>query len=307
MLYQCTLVKMTSLSIEYDANNKDNVFSRGDSISGRVVLEVSKETKLDGVIVKAKGKASVLWNEYYSPGHNIVYSSKEKYFSIAQHVLDDSTRGSKMIAVGRHTFPFTFEIPNMELPSSFKGKHGKITYFLEARAIRSKRVDQKASEEFFIVSNEDKSTPETMKPQYMRSDKKNVILNVHTKRMGYQQGDNIEIQTEIINNTNSTVTPKYYLYEKQSFHTKLKRKVYTNDIIKEPGQPVGARTELTDTKVLHIPNLLPPTLLSSSIVKLEYRVKVVLDTSLIGNVEVKLPIVVMRESKKLQEQNQSTV
>ncbi|KAJ0067521.1 hypothetical protein NL108_008004 [Boleophthalmus pectinirostris] len=300
-----------SFSVEYDTNNKDNVFSRGDTISGRVVLELSKESKLDHITVKAKGKASVLWNEYYSPAHNIVYTSKEKYFSIAQDVLDDSTRGSKVIAVGRHTFPFTFQIPNMELPSSFKGKHGKITYFLEARAIRFMRVDQKATEEFFIVSNEDKSTPETMKPQYMRSDKKhssgNVILNVHTKRMGYQQGDNIEIQTEIVNNTNGMVTPTYYLYEKQSFHTKLKRKVYTNDIIKESGQPVGPKTELINNKILHIPNLLPPTLLSSSIVKLEYRLKVVLDASLIGNAEVKFPIVVLREFNKLQEQNQSVV
>uniref|UniRef100_A0A3B4AI11 Arrestin C-terminal-like domain-containing protein n=1 Tax=Periophthalmus magnuspinnatus TaxID=409849 RepID=A0A3B4AI11_9GOBI len=293
-----------SFSIEYDAKNKDNVFSRGDSISGRVVLDVSKETKLERLTVKAKGKASVRWTEHYGPRLHITYTAKEKYFSIEKHLLDDSTR------VGRHVFPFTFEIPYLELPSSFKGKHGKIVYSLEARASRSMRLDRKAKEEFIILFNEDLSTPDLVKPQHICSDKKllssgNVTLNVHTKRMGYLQGNKGEIvYTEIINNSNKTITPKYYLYEKQTFYTKLKRKVYTKGIIKEKGQPIGPRAQLNDTKVLHIPDLLPPTLLSCSILKLEYTLKVVLDVSLIGNTEVKLPIIVMRESTMLQEQNQ---
>ncbi|KAK7933710.1 hypothetical protein WMY93_004606 [Mugilogobius chulae] len=226
-----------------------------------------------------------------------------------KHLLDDSMRGSKMIDVGRHVYPFTFEIPDMELPSSFKGKHGKIRYRLEVRASRSMRLDRKAKEEFFIVFNEDLSTPDIMKPQYICADKKlltsgNVALNVHTKRMGYLQGDKIEVRAEIINNSNKTITPKYYLYEKQSFYTKLKRKVYTKDIVKERGQPLGPRTQVNDTKVLPIPDLLPPTLLSCSILKLEYRLKVVLDASLTGNAEAKLPVIVMRESEMLQEQKQ---
>ncbi|KAJ0019324.1 hypothetical protein NQD34_006893, partial [Periophthalmus magnuspinnatus] len=319
-----------SFSIEYDAKNKDNVFSRGDSISGRVVLDVSKETKLERLTVKAKGKASVRWTEHYGPRLHITYTAKEKYFSIEKHLLDDSTRGkfyccvsfsfcnhfnrtfilgSKVTGVGRHVFPFTFEIPYLELPSSFKGKHGKIVYSLEARASRSMRLDRKAKEEFIILFNEDLSTPDLVKPQHICSDKKllssgNVTLNVHTKRMGYLQGDTIEVRAEIINNSNKTITPKYYLYEKQTFYTKLKRKVYTKGIIKEKGQPIGPRAQLNDTKVLHIPDLLPPTLLSCSILKLEYTLKVVLDVSLIGNTEVKLPIIVMRESTMLQEQNQ---
>ncbi|XP_033828378.2 arrestin domain-containing protein 3-like [Periophthalmus magnuspinnatus] len=298
-----------SFSIEYDAKNKDNVFSRGDSISGRVVLDVSKETKLERLTVKAKGKASVRWTEHYGPRLHITYTAKEKYFSIEKHLLDDSTRGSKVTGVGRHVFPFTFEIPYLELPSSFKGKHGKIVYSLEARASRSMRLDRKAKEEFIILFNEDLSTPDLVKPQHICSDKKllssgNVTLNVHTKRMGYLQGDTIEVRAEIINNSNKTITPKYYLYEKQTFYTKLKRKVYTKGIIKEKGQPIGPRAQLNDTKVLHIPDLLPPTLLSCTILKLEYTLKVVLDVSLIGNTEVKLPIIVMRESTMLQEQNQ---
>ncbi|XP_055017899.1 arrestin domain-containing protein 3-like [Boleophthalmus pectinirostris] len=267
-----------SFSIEYDANNKDNVFSKGDTISGRVVLELSKETKLNRLIVKAKGKATVRWTEHYGPRLHITYTAKEKYFSIEKHLLIDSTHDSKVTPVGRHVFPFTFEIPNVELPSSFKGKHGKICYRLEARASRSMRLDRKAKEEFFILFNEDLSTLDLMKPQYICSEKKflssgNITLNMHTKQMGYLQGDKIEVRAEIINNSNKTITPKYYLYEKQSFYTRLKRKVYTKDIIQEKGQPIGPRTQLNDTKVLDIPDLLPPTLLSCPILKLEYRLK----------------------------------
>lgn len=298
-----------SLSVEYDANNKDNVFERGDRITGRVVLELSKQTKFQSLSIKAKGKASVMWTEHYGPQVHITYTAKEKYFSDKKSLLADSNPVSKVIAAGRHVFPFTFEIPIKELPSSFRGKHGKIVYRLEARASRSMKLDQKAKEEFFIVYNEDLSTPDVVKPQYAYSEKKllsseKVTLNVHTKRMGYLQGDTIEVRTEIINNSSNTITPKYYLYVKQCFYTKLKRKVYTKDIIKEKGQPVGPRTQLNDTNVLRIPELLPPTLLSCSILKLEYRLKVVLDVSLVGNPEAKLPIIVMRESKMLEEQKE---
>lgn len=294
------------LSVEYDANGKDNVFAAGDTITGRVTLELSKDTKIKTLSIKAKGKASVMWTEYYAPNVYVTFTAKEKYFSDKKHLLDDT---NLVIASGRHVFPFTFEIPYKELPSSFRGKHGKIIYRLEARASRSMKLDRKAKEEFFIVYNEDLSTPDIVKPQYACDEKKllssgNVILNVHTKQMGYLQGNTIEVQTEIINNSSNTVTPKFYLYEKQCFYTKLKRKVYTKDIIKEKGQPVDARTQMRDTKVLQIPELLPPTLLSCKILKLEYRLKVVLDTSLIGNAEVKLPIIVMKESKMLEEQKQ---
>lgn len=297
------------LSIEYDANNRDNVFARGDTITGRVILELSKETKLKNLSIKIKGKASVLWTEHYGPRLHITYWANEKYFSNQKCLLDDTNPAAKLIAAGRHVFPFSFEIPSKELPSSFKGKYGKIIYHLTARASRSMKLDCKTKEEFFVVYNEDLSMPDLVKPQYACNEKKllssgDVKLNVQTKRMGHLQGDTIEVRTEIINNSNNPITPKFYLYEKQSFYTKLKRKVYTKDVIKEKGEPVGARTQLNNTRVLHIPELLPPTLLSCAILKVEYRLKVVLDVSLMGNPEVKLPIIVMRESKMLEEQKQ---
>ncbi|XP_071755718.1 arrestin domain-containing protein 3-like [Centroberyx gerrardi] len=127
--------------------------------------------------------------------------------------------------------------------------------------------------------------------------------------MGYLQGEALKVTAEIVNNSPRPVTPKYYLYEKQCFYAMRKRKVYTKNILKEKGEPVPARAQQNVTKVLNIPELLPGTIFNCPILKLEYRVKVVLDVALAKDPEVRLPIVVLADtdgsaSKELQEQQQ---
>lgn len=75
-------------AIEYDALNDRNTFSNGDTLTGRVIVEVSKETKIKALIVKAKGKADVAWTETHGE-ESVTYWDKEKYFSQTQSVLPE--------------------------------------------------------------------------------------------------------------------------------------------------------------------------------------------------------------------------
>eukprot|EP00063_Salmo_salar_P052967 XP_014027802.1 PREDICTED: arrestin domain-containing protein 3-like [Salmo salar] len=122
--------------------------------------------------------------------------------------------------------------------------------------------------------------------------------------MGYLSGEAIQILVEIHNNSTRTVTPNFYLYEEQSFFAKHKRKIYTNDIIKERGDPVTASTRQTVTKVLTIPPQLPVSLLDCSILKLEYRLKVALDVPMAKDPEVKLPLVILLDKSIAAEERQ---
>lgn len=69
-----------NFAIEYDALNDRNTFSNGDTLAGRVIVEVSKETKIKTLIVKAKGKADVAWDETEME-NSVTYWDREKYFS----------------------------------------------------------------------------------------------------------------------------------------------------------------------------------------------------------------------------------
>lgn len=76
--------------IEYDAVNNRNTFTNGDTINGRIILEVSKETKVQWLLFIAKGKASVRWSEHYGQNQTHVYWSDEKYYSVKHYMIRKS-------------------------------------------------------------------------------------------------------------------------------------------------------------------------------------------------------------------------
>ena len=134
---------INNFSIEYDAINSKNIFTNGDTINGRIIVEVSKETKIQSLVFRATGKANVRWSEHYGQGHHHVYWSDEKYYDIKQPILREtrqdgnvfnqykyymwynakilslsavtyniSVPGSEVIGKGRHVFPFSFNVPD---------------------------------------------------------------------------------------------------------------------------------------------------------------------------------------------------
>ncbi|XP_023258422.1 arrestin domain-containing protein 3-like [Seriola lalandi dorsalis] len=120
-----------------------------------------------------------------------------------------------------------------------------------------------------------------MEPQYGSKDKSvklfgsgNVSMDVHTKRMGYKQGEVFQVIVEISNRSSRTVKPKFMLYEKRSFFAQGRRRVCTNEILKEKIEAVAPSSKETVTKAISIPRELAPSILNCSIIKLEYRLKV---------------------------------
>lgn len=290
-----------NFSIEYDAINSRNTFTNGDSINGRIIVEVSKETTIQGLVFIAKGKARVCWHEHHGQHHR-VYWSDEKYYEVKQHILRESRQdGTEVIGQGRHVFPFTFTIPDRKLPSSFEHNIGKIVHKLRAELKQSMRLTKKAKTHFTFVSKADMDIPGLMDPQYGCKDKSvrafgsgNVSVDVHTEHMGYRQGDPLKVTLEITNNSSRAVKPKFILYEKKSFFAQGRRRVSTHDLLKEKADAVEASSgKKTVTKVITIPKELLPSILNCAIIKLEYRLKIQLDIKYATDPEVKIPIVIL--------------
>ncbi|XP_016530323.1 arrestin domain-containing protein 3-like isoform X2 [Poecilia formosa] len=183
------------LHIEYDAVNNRNTFTNGDTINGRIILEVSKETKVQSLLFIAKGKARVCWSEHYGNNQTHVYWSDEKYYSVKHHMIRESRQdGTEVISRGKHVFPFTFKIPDRKMPSSFHSSVGRIVHKLKAELKQSVKLKKKAKIHFMFVSKADMDTPGLLVPQQESKDKSlafgsgNVSMDVHAKKMGYKLG-----------------------------------------------------------------------------------------------------------------------
>lgn len=81
---------INNFSIEYDAINSKNTFTNGDTISGRVIVETSKETKIQSLIFIAQGRAQVLWHEHYGQYAHYVYWANEKYYDVKHYMLREA-------------------------------------------------------------------------------------------------------------------------------------------------------------------------------------------------------------------------
>ncbi|CAB1443192.1 unnamed protein product [Pleuronectes platessa] len=161
-----------NFSIEYDAVNSHNTFTNGDTINGRIIVEASKETKVRSLVFIAKGKARVVWYQHYGRNHHRVFWAKEKYYNIEHHILREARQdGTEVIGKGRHVFPFSFNLPDRRIPSSFKDCTGKIVHKLKAELKQSMKLTKKAKSEFTFRSKADMDVPGLLEPQYGSKDK----------------------------------------------------------------------------------------------------------------------------------------
>lgn len=85
-----------NFQIEYDAINRRNTFTNGDTINGRIILEVDKKTRIQSLVFKAKCKASACWTEYYRHDLSDVWFSDEKYYSIKQEILKEAVENGNV-------------------------------------------------------------------------------------------------------------------------------------------------------------------------------------------------------------------
>lgn len=60
---------------------------------------------------------------------------------------------------GRHEFPFSFQLPEETLVTSFEGKHGSIRYWVKVKLHRPRATVKKIKKEFTVIEPIDINTP----------------------------------------------------------------------------------------------------------------------------------------------------
>ncbi|XP_064901008.1 arrestin domain-containing protein 3-like isoform X6 [Columba livia] len=94
------LGKVKSLTISFDCLNGSNilVYSSGDTVSGRVSLEVTGETRVKSLKIHARGYAKVRWTESRNAGSNTAYTQnyteEVEYFNHKDVLLGHEREGT---------------------------------------------------------------------------------------------------------------------------------------------------------------------------------------------------------------------
>ncbi|XP_029961577.1 arrestin domain-containing protein 3-like [Salarias fasciatus] len=288
--------------IEYDSINSWNTFTNGDVINGRIIVDASKEAKIQSLVFIATGAAQVVLTEYYGDNQRRVYVANEYYYEFKHHILGGERQaGTEIIGKGANVFPFTFRIPDGRIPSTFETPPGKIVHKLKAELHQSWNKTKTAKVHFHFVSKADMSIPNLLVPHSGCNSKNvrvfgsgTVSLDVRIDKMGYRQGEILQVTIEIRNTTSRSVKPKFVLYEKRSYFAQGHKMFPTREILKEKAEAVKASSgSKTVTKTITIPRELPTTILNCSIIKREYSLKVFLKIKRASNPEVTLPIVIL--------------
>ncbi|XP_067872128.1 arrestin domain-containing protein 2 isoform X2 [Heterodontus francisci] len=282
---------------------EDSVYSRGQLVSGRVILDLRAAVHVRSLQICAKGMAAVHWLESRSIGMNTVYSdysSYETYFRKRQHAIRDNGDVT-VLSAGRHEFPFSFQLPEENLVTSFEGKHGSVRYWVKVKLHRPWATVKKIKREFTVIEPIDINTPTLLAPQAGAKDKLarvwycnlgHVSLTAKIDRKGYTPGEVIPIFAEVDNCCSRTVTPKAAIVQIQTFIARGTMKQKKSVVATLQGEGVSPRKRGSwHGRPLKIPPV-SPSLLQCRVIRVEYMLRVYVEIPGTSKLSLELPLVI---------------
>ncbi|XP_053710001.1 arrestin domain-containing protein 2 isoform X1 [Synchiropus splendidus] len=299
--------KLKKLDITFDSPELDcpPVFSSGDVVSGRVVLELTGESRVDSLKLHAEGIAKVHWTESRSAGSSTAYtqnySDEVEYLNRREVLLQADNGEVTVLPAGRHEFPFSFQLPEETLVTSFEGKHGSIRYWVKVKLHRPWSTVRKIKKEFTVIEPIDVNTPALLAPQAGTKDKTartwyrnfgQVSVTAKIDRKGYTPGDVIAVFAEFDNSTSRSIVPKAFITQTQTFIARGTMKQKCSVVATLCGDIVGTRCRETwHGRAIKIPPV-GPSILQCRIIKVEYMLKVCVDVPGTSKLCLELPLVI---------------
>ncbi|KAM8760348.1 arrestin domain-containing protein 3-like isoform 2-T2 [Acanthopagrus schlegelii] len=282
--------------LTYKLLNKEKTFSEGDIVAGTVTFTLTRETKVKSLLVKVKGDANVHWTEG-SGIRETDYKAHRRYLKVKQYLLAEKPEGT-VLPHGAHRYNFSLKIPQGDMPSSFKGKHGKITYKLEAKMSRSWHLPSKLSEKLNFVS---KSLSHRGQRCQTRSidekvgvfSKGQVKMFATVGRKVCSPGDTLSILAKIHNSSSQKMQPKFSLHQKIVYHAEGLTKSADYCLCTMTGATLTANSEKTVSCHMKIPVDAIHSLHNCDIISVDYYLKVYLDISFAFDQEMRFPLVIV--------------
>ncbi|XP_073321586.1 arrestin domain-containing protein 3-like [Pagrus major] len=284
--------------MSYEILNKEEIFSEGDIVAGTVTFTLTEETKVKSLLVKVKGDANVHWTEGYGI-HERRYDAQRRYLKVKEYLVAEKPEGT-VLTHGAHRYNFRLKIPQGEIPSSFKGKFGKIVYKLEAKMPRSWHLPSTISEKLNFVSKSLSHRGQVRRRQTGSTDKEPVVfskghvkMSVTVDRKVCSPGDTLSVVAKIHNSSSRKVQPKVSLHQKIMYHAEGATKSSVKSLCTMTWATVASNSEKTVTCHMEIPGDVIYSLLNCGIISVDYYLKVFLDVTLSFDPEVRFPLVIV--------------
>uniref|UniRef100_A0A671KU88 Arrestin C-terminal-like domain-containing protein n=1 Tax=Sinocyclocheilus anshuiensis TaxID=1608454 RepID=A0A671KU88_9TELE len=265
-----------------------------------IVLEVTKEIKVGSFFVKLTGDANVRWTEG-SGDDETTYSDHERYFKLKQYFIQESSKkDGPVIRPGSHVFPFRFQLPQQNMPPSFKGNHGWVKYVLTVKLSRPWKPTSSTYTELIFVLRNDGTNDHLLQPQAGTQDKKmklfgsgKMSITVTSEKTGYMQGEMIRVFVDINNSSSRDVKLKYSLKQQQTFIAGRSTNRGFKHIVKETRDRIPSGEKSKFTVDMTLPRDLTVTIENCRIIKVQYELKISLDVSFASDPAVTFPVVIL--------------
>uniref|UniRef100_A0A671Y246 Arrestin C-terminal-like domain-containing protein n=1 Tax=Sparus aurata TaxID=8175 RepID=A0A671Y246_SPAAU len=256
--------------LTYKLLNKKETFSEGDIVAGTVTFTLTGETKVKSLLVKVKGDANVHWTEG-SGIHEINYNAHRRYFKVKEYLLAEKPESKSYKRFG----PLTEFV---DMPSSFKGKHGKIIYKLEAKMYRSWHLPSRLSEKLNFVSKSLSHRGQVRHDSFF---------------FYFFTGDTLSVVGKIHNSSSKKIKPQFSLHQKIVYHAEGLTKSGDHSLCTMTGITLTANSEKTVSCHMKIPVDAIHSLHNCKIISVDYYLKVYLGISFAFDPEMRFPLVIV--------------
>ncbi|XP_053441578.1 arrestin domain-containing protein 2 isoform X2 [Nycticebus coucang] len=297
-------VKAFAVQLDGAIVGAEPVFSGGQVVVGRVLLELADKARVGALRLHAWGRAHVHWSESRSAGSSTAYtqsySERVEVVSYRATLLPPDTGETTTLPPGRHEFPFSFQLPPT-LVTSFEGIHGSVRYCIKATLHRPWIPAHRARKVFTVIEPVDINTPALLAPQAGAREKVArswyfnhglVSLSAKIDRKGYTPGEVIPIFAEIDNGSTRPVLPRAAVVQTQTFMARGARKQKRTVVASLAGEPVGpGHRALWQGRALRIPPV-GPSILHCRVLHVDYTLKVCVDIPGTSKLLLELPLVI---------------
>lgn len=215
------------------------MYSSGEKVAGRVLLEVAEVTRVSAVRVQACGRARVNWAKGPQQcRQEMQYLRYEDVLSLEEQPEDED--GSVILRPGnKYEYKFGFELPQGPLGTTFKGKYGCVDYWVKALLERPSLPTQEVKKRFEVMDPVDVNTPELLSPVAAKKEKKvscmfipdgRVSVSAQIDRRGFCEGDEICINADFENTCSRIVVPKAAIVAKHTYLAGGQTKVFSQKL-----------------------------------------------------------------------------
>ncbi|BFY98273.1 hypothetical protein BsWGS_01313 [Bradybaena similaris] len=276
--------------------NTEAVYFSGQTVLGHVILELSKNTKVEDIRLVCRGKAFVHWTDQTMRGPGEIrfkeirhHSATEEYFDISKSLLGQAPgsihHGEKRVMeAGQYTYPFQFHVPAI-CPTSFEGQYGYIRYWVKVTIERPWKKNVSVKKTFTVISPVDLNLePSAAQPTQNTREKHICCLccvsgpitaMLRLNQKGYVPGETLTISADISNSSRRKVdSSSVELLMTTTFHTAHKSRSVTQQVARlHHGSLASGKSDKWEGDNFCLPSLPPSYLSGCSIMEIKYTLE----------------------------------